>query len=69
MLETEIASERVTREVLERMDTSPGRSEGGAKDARASLLAYFEVIEVEPDEQDCADLETILLIASRDGAR
>lgn len=69
VLETEIASERVTQGILERVETSPGRSEGGPDDARASLLSYLEVIGVEPDELDLADLETIVAIASRDAFR
>ena len=63
VLETEIASERVTQGILESMEISPGRSEGGEEDARASLLACFEMIGVEPDEHDRAELETILAIA------
>ena len=69
VLETEIASERVTQGILESVEISPGRSEGGAGDARASLLTYFEVIGVEPDDLDRAELETILAIASGDGPR
>ena len=69
VLETEIASERVTQGILERVEVSPGRSEGGPDDARASLLSYIEVIGVEPDELDLADLETIVAIASRDASR
>ena len=68
VLETEIASERVTQGILERIEISPGRIEGREEDARASLLAYFEVIGVEPDEHDRAELEAILAIASRDAS-
>ena len=66
VLETEIASERVTQGILERMEISPGPGEGGPEDARASLLAYFEAIGVEPDEHDRAEFETIVAIASND---
>lgn len=69
VLETEIASERVTQGILERVETSPRRSDGGPDDARASLLSYLEVIGVDPDELDLADIETILAIANRDGPR
>ena len=69
VLETEIASERVTQAILERVETSPCRCAGGAEDARASLLTYFEVIGAELDEIDRADLETILAIASGDSPR
>ena len=68
VLETEIASERVTQGILEGMAISPGRSEGGADDLRASLLAYFEVIEAGPDERGSVELETILAIANREGS-
>ena len=64
VLESEIASERVTQGILERMAVAPGRSEGSREDAQASLLTYFlEVIGVEPDARDRADLETILALA------
>ena len=68
VLETEIASERVTQGILERLATAPERSEGGREDAQASLLAYLETIGVEPDERDRADLDTILAIACANGA-
>lgn len=69
VLETEIASERVTQGILESLGSSPGRSEGEAGDARASLLTYFEVIGAELDEIDRAELEAILAIASGDSPR
>ena len=68
VLETEIASERVTQGILERMEISPQGGEGGPDDARASLFNYLQVIGVEPDELDRADLETVLAIASGDGS-
>ena len=67
VLETEIASERVTQGILESIEISPGRSDEGEEDARASLLAYFEVIGVEPDELDRAEIDTILAIACEGG--
>ncbi len=69
VLETEIASERVTQGILESLEISPGRSEGGPDDARASLLSYFEAIGVEPDEHDRAKIETIVAIAGGDASR
>ena len=67
VLETEIASERVTQGILERMATPPGDRAKGEEGARANLLTYFEVLGVEPDESDRADLETILAGAYRSG--
>ena len=68
VLETEIASERVTQGMLERMEMSPRGGEGGPADARGSLANYLEVIGVEPAEADRADLEAIVTIATGDGA-
>ncbi len=64
VLETEIASESVTQGILERLEISPEPGEGGARDARASLLACLELTGATPDERDLGDLETILAIVS-----
>ena len=67
VLETEIASERVTQGILERMAAVPGDNADGEEGARANLLTYFEVLGAELDESDRADLETILAGAYRSG--
>ena len=67
VLETEIASERVTQGILERMAATPGDDFGGEDDARANLLTYFEMLGLAPDEPDRADLETVLAGACRSG--
>ena len=68
VLETEIASERVTQGVLEGMAGPPRDHADGEEGARANLLTYFEMLGVvEPDESDRADLETILAAAFRRG--